>query len=109
MVLQSDPKLVAQQVKEEEMPLTIICDPDQKIYKAFEIKPAKSKLGLVSTKTLKKMKLSKKMGYTHGEYEGEELQLPAVFIADKDKKITFAHYGKSAGDVPEPQDLLRKI
>lgn len=109
VVLQSDPSLIAEQTKKEEVPFVIICDPEQKLYKEFAIEPAKSKLGLVSKQTLKKMKESKKLGFVHGAYEGNELQLPAVFLADKEKTITFAHYGKSAGDVLEPQELLAKI
>lgn len=109
IVLQSEPETIGYQTNKEDIPFTIICDPQQKLYKAFDIQPAKNKLGLVSLKTLQKMRQSKKMGLVHGAYEGEELQLPAVFLTGKDKIITYAHYGKSAGDLPEIDSLLMQL
>ena len=37
VVLQSDPALVAGEMKEGDLPFDIICDPDQKLYKEFEM------------------------------------------------------------------------
>lgn len=109
IVLQSEPETIGYQTSKEDIPFTIICDPKRKLYDAFAIRPAKSKLGLISLKTIQKMSQSKKMGFIHGAYEGDELQLPAVFLAGRDKIITFAHYGKSAGDIPEIDTLLMQL
>lgn len=103
VVLQSDPGKIAAQQGPQALPFDIICDPEQKLYKQFDIRPAKSKLGMVSLKTIGK--LGKAKAFTHGEYEGDELQLPAVFVVTPDLKLTHVHYGTSAGDVPSPEEL----
>lgn len=105
VVLQSDPALIAGQMQEGDLPFDIICDPDQKLYKDFEINPAKSKLGMVDFKTIGKMKQAKSAGLEHGKYEGDELQLPAVFVVDRERNITHAHYGKKVSDVPDAGTL----
>lgn len=105
VVLQSDPALIAGEMKEGDLPFDIICDPDQKLYRMFEIQPAKSKLGMVDFKTLGKMKEASSAGLKHGAYEGDELQLPAVFVVDRERKITRAHYGKKVSDVPDADTL----
>ena len=38
-------------------------------------------------------------GFSHGRYEGEELQLPAAFILQPDLTVTYAHYAKVIDDV----------
>ena len=103
VVLQSDPGKIAAQQGPDDLPFDIICDPEQKLYKQFDIRPAKSKLGMVSLKTIGK--LGKAKAFTHGEYEGDELQLPAVFVVKPDLTLTHVHYGTSAGDVPDPEEL----
>ena len=40
VVLQSDPVKLAAQVKPGDLPFDIICDPDQKLYQQFDIRPA---------------------------------------------------------------------
>ena len=42
---------------------------------------------------------------THGEYEGDELQLPASFVMDQDCRLLYVHYGKTAADLPDPAQL----
>ncbi len=48
-------------------------------------------------------------GYTHGEFEGNELQLPAAFVADSQGRLLWAHYGVSAGDVPGADQLAKLL
>lgn len=104
VVLQSDPAKIAAQQKPDDLPFDIICDPEQKLYKQFDIKPASSKLKMADLKTIKKLSKAKS-AFEHGEYEGDELQLPAVFVVDPELDLTYVHYGKSAGDVPTPDEL----
>lgn len=106
VVLQSDPEKLAVQTKPEDFPFEIICDPEQKLYKQLEIPAAKSMLKMADTKTFGKMVSAKASGFKHGEYEGEELQLPAVFIMDQKRFLSYVHYGKSAGDVPDVKELI---
>lgn len=109
VVLQSDPALLAGQLKREDLPFDIICDPDQTLYKQFEIKPAESKLKLADPGTVLKIGKAKAAGFEHGANEGDELQLPAVFVLDSARQITYAHYGVSAGDVPSPEQLAERL
>ena len=48
-------------------------------------------------------------GYKHGAYEGNELQLPASFVVDRERRISYAHYGKSAGDTPDVRSLAELL
>ena len=105
VVLQSDPAGLAQQLPEGSLPFAIVCDPDQQLYKQFEIGAASGKGELVGGNTLIKVVRAKAAGFQHGAYEGEELQLPAVFVVDSDRSVLYAHYGKNAADLPDPAEL----
>ena len=105
VVLQSDPDALADQLKEHPLPYPIVCDPEQKLYKQFEIRPAASKLGMADPKTVAKIMRARKEGLQHGAYEGEELQLPACFVVDREMNLTYVHDGKSAADVPNAGEL----
>ncbi len=105
VVLQSKPSVIAGQVHPGDLPFDIVCDPDQALYRQFDIAPAKNKLGLADPGTVAKIAKAKAAGFQHGESEGEELQLPAVFVLDGDRRVVYAHYGASAGDVPTPEEL----
>ncbi len=51
VVLQSDPMKLAAQVKPGDLPFDIICDPDQKLYQQFDIRPAPTQEGATQEKT----------------------------------------------------------
>jgi hypothetical protein len=42
----------------------------------------------------------------HGAFEGNELQLPAAFIIDKDKKFTYVNYGEHPADTASTDSIL---
>lgn len=112
VVLQSEPKLVNDDAPQGVFPFEIACDPTQKVYKQFEIEPAKSKLSLVGGgvfKALKKMKAAKSFGFTHGEFEGNEQQLPAMVLVNADNTIEFVHYAKNIADLSSVDEMLAKI
>jgi peroxiredoxin len=112
VVLQSAPELIERETSQDPFPFTIICDPRQELYRRFEIKPASSKLAMAGGKTLKKLSLLKKYAFVHGEYEGEELQLPACFVLDQSFTVRYARYAKNLADIPSPDELtaiLRNI
>jgi peroxiredoxin len=58
---------------------------------------------------MEKIEKSKARGYVHGEYEGEELQLPAVFIVDKDLKVIYSKYAKDLSDIPDIDEVISVI
>ncbi len=110
LVLQSDPQKIAAQIGPDTFPYEIICDPEQALYKMLEIAPAKSMAALGGDlKTVAKIGKATAAGFKHGEYEGEELQLPAVFVMTPDLTLTYAHYGKTAGDIPGPKELAELL
>ena len=105
VVLQSDPKLLAETITPETFPFDILCDPQMALYQQLSIEPAASMLKMMSLSVVKKVIRSAKSGFKHGQYEGHEQQLPAAFILDRTRKILFAHYGKDAADVPTAEAL----
>ena len=106
VVLQSDPGLLAEQIGPETFPYTIVCDPEQKLYRMLSIDPAVSMLKMMSLSAVKKGISAVRKGYKHGAYEGNEQQLPAAFILTPDGTVTYAHYGKDAADVPSSDQLI---
>lgn len=109
VVLQSDPKKLAEQLKPGDLPFDIVCDPTQGLYKEFDIAPAESQIKMADAATVGKVAKATLAGFKHGEYEGNELQLPAVFVVDPERNVTYAHYGKSVSDVPTPEELAELL
>lgn len=109
VVLQSDPAALAGQLTPDSLPFGIICDPEQALYRQFGIAPAPSKAKMAGAGTLVKIARATAAGYKHGAYEGDELQLPAVFVVDRDLKLEYVHYGKTVDDVPSPRELAQII
>ncbi len=104
--LQSTEENAKERLREMGVKFTVVLDPEQKIYQLYDVTPAKSKLGMLSFKALKEIRQVKKLGLEHGEYEGNELQLPATFILDKKAIVKYAHYGKSVSDMPNNKELM---
>ena len=109
VVLQSKPELIAEKQKPGDLPFDIICDPEQKLYRQLEIAPASSKMAMASLGLIKKMSEAKKEGLTHGEYEGDELQLPALFLLDGTGRVEYAHYAKNLTDMASHDEMLAML
>ena len=109
VVLQSEPETIRGENAENPYPFTVICDPQCQIYKDWGIAPASSKAELVSPGTLAKIAKAKMAGYTHGKYEGEELQLPALFILAPDMRIEYVKYAKNLGDLPDAAGIAKLL
>lgn len=106
VVLQSDPAGIAESMGgQNAFPFDIICDPEQKLYRLFDIAPARSQADMLGPEAMMKMGKAKMMGIEHGAYEGNEQQLPACFIVEPGLKVNWAHYGQNAGDSPDPDTL----
>lgn len=99
----------AEKLKDSAFAYDIICDPSMALYKELEIVAAPSVDVLIGGKTMEKIEKSKARGYVHGEYEGEELQLPAVFIVDKDLKVIYSRYAKDLSDLPDMDEVCSVI
>ncbi len=109
VVLQSDPAALAAQLAPDSLPFHLVCDPDQRLYRQFDIAPAPSQAKMAGAKTLLKLAKVSAAGYKHGAYEGDELQLPAAFILDRDRKLEYVRYGKTVDDVPTPKELAQLL
>ena len=110
VVLQSPAERVNNETEEFKLPFEIICDPDQVLYKSLELPVAKDKDELHdfgSKAWEEKTAIIKASGLTHGEYEGEELQLPATFILDYELSILDVHYGKFSSDNYDTDQLVK--
>ncbi len=113
LVLQSSREIMASQTTEENPPFQIICDPDMKLYELYDVKAGQSKEDLIDkndeaamAKLAKKREKAAAHGLTHGEYEGNEYQLPAVFLLDKEGMVKHAHYAKAITDMPDVDQML---
>lgn len=110
VVLQSDPGRLAEELKTPEaLPFPLICDPEGKLYRQFSIEPASSKARLAGAKVLAKIAKATAAGFRHGAYEGDELQLPAAFVLGPERRLTYVRYAKSAGDMPEIDELAELL
>lgn len=107
VVLQSDPGKLAVQLEGQNLPFEIICDPREEIYKELEIAPAETLEAAIDEATQEKMAQMRNsgLGLTHGEYEGNEEQLPATFVVDRDLTVLYADYPTTIGAVPSAAEL----
>ena len=100
VVLQSRPESVTSLVSEKEAPFVPICDSQGALFALYGV----DRGGLhqyLAPSVLKKALAAMARGYRHGKREGRELQLPAVFVIQGDRRIRLAHYGKNIDDLPD--------
>ena len=108
LVLQSAPETLRQQTLAKEVPFHLISDPQQEVYHLYDVKPAASMLKMLrlNGKLLKKASALMKRKLKHGAYEGNEQQLPALFILDGNRTVLHAHYAAHLSDMPDVEELL---
>lgn len=115
VVMQGEAEVVREEFKENPLPFDIICDTQQEIYKTLQIEATETIEELRPTseediaKSAAKREKITAAGFTHGKYEGNEHQLPAMFITNGDSEVLFAHYAKNIADMPEVDDVLNLL
>lgn len=109
VVLQSDPDKLQREITKGHFPYLVICDPEKKLYKALDIKPSSSMEEMIEAASKEKMLKVRDSGLEHGDYEGEEMQLPAFFVVDKDLNVLHSHYGKAITDMPEVDEIVEAL
>ncbi|MDR2103724.1 MAG: redoxin domain-containing protein [Treponema sp.] len=115
VVLQSLSENVRADLAGDEAPYEIICDPEQAIYRRFSIDPAPDKESRQPRDPREIEKLKQKIekikagGFVHGKYEGDENQLPAMFIVEPGGKVLYAHYAKNSIDMPTVDEVLAQL
>lgn len=105
VVLQSDADRLRTEVEKEPFPFSIICDPQKSLYDEFAVWPAVNATELMGPGLMEKVQAAAEAGLVHGAYEGDELQLPAAFVLDKDLRIRWMHYGNGLGDTPSVEKM----
>ena len=114
VVMQSDREHVVSDLNSTgtELPFEIICDSDQKIYDLLcieAVQSAEELLGERAEDLKEKGAAARAIGFVHGDYEGNELQLPAMFIVGEDGTVCYAHYAENIMDMPGIDEVLHML
>lgn len=107
MVLQSAPEVITAHEKKENIPFTFICDPHHRLYRLFGVEPAETLELAVNESVKAKVEEAIIEGMVNYENNGDEIvtQLPACFIIEPNKVVSYVHYGQDAGDLPSVDEL----
>ena len=116
VVLQSKPEILAQGIDEQGIPFTLISDPEQKLYPLYNVQAVDGyeamQAGITpegGAKFAAKMERGKAAGLAHGEYEGNEYQLPGYFLIDSEMNLLKDHRAKNMADMPVGVEYLDLI
>jgi len=106
IVLQTDPFIIRERIKKNDLPFTIICDPEHKIYKLYGVKSSNKKV--INQNYIDKLNEAKKKGFIKIPNNNKEIktQLPASFIINSRKEIEHVKYGSDSGDILSIDKLL---
>lgn len=105
VVLQSEPETISSQIKKGDLPFEIICDPQQELYQKLEIEAAESMAAMADVKAMVKLAKAAACGIKHGKYEGNEQQLPAAFVMDRERNLSYVRYARTLSDMPDVEEL----
>lgn len=115
-VLQSSPEILQKGIDERGIPFKLISDPEQKLYPLYEVRAAEGYEGMrkgmteeLAKRFAEKAERGKSYGYTHGEYEGNEFQLPAYFLIDSEMNLLKEHRADNMADMPMGREYLELI
>ena len=114
VVMQSRPEMVNAAIEGEDLPEEFICDFTEDLYTKLAIPVMKPGEGReMSEEAARRFAVKRagvqSRGYKHGEYEGNEGQLPAFFDVDGDMTVREAHYATYITDIPTVEEMLEKI
>mgnify|MGYP003307605443 CR=1 FL=1 len=113
VVMQSKPEIVLRDMNGQTLPFHLVCDPTESLYKELEIGSFDpNNRGEMNEAEQARMAVKiqgmKENGYEHGDYEGNEQQLPAFFAVDGEMNVLEAHYARNLGDMPFAKEVLEK-
>lgn len=113
-VMQSDREHVQNDLKatNTSLPFSIICDPEMKIYDLLSVEPASSMEELAGGRKedlQKKAAAARELGFSHGDYEGNEQQLPALFIVNDKGIVEYARYAENIMDMPSVSEVIEML
>ncbi len=105
IVLQSTPESVREALGEENpYPFEIICDPTQSLYKRFEVFPA-GMMEMMAMGGLKQMMMDMAGNPNPVKPEGNQAQLPALFMIDEEGNICHAEYPATMTGLPGVDEM----
>lgn len=116
VVLQSKPEILQKGIDAQGIPFPLISDPEQKLYGLYNVPAAEGYEGMrggmtaeAGEKFAAKMARAKEAGLAHGEYEGNEFQLPGYFIIDSEMNLLKEHRAQNMADMPMGAEYLELI
>lgn len=110
LVLQSTAETIRNQ--SQDFPFDVACDPEGKLYELYGVKSASSALKMINPldkKLWKKAALLLKHKLKHGDYEGNEQQLPALFLLDKKMNLLHSHLANSISDMLSIDEMIQLL
>ncbi len=114
-VMQSDRAHIEKDLKATGavLPFEIICDPEEKLYRQLEILPGDPDGPAlpedILARLIEKVKAAAAEGFEHGDYEGNEQQLPAMFILDGEGTAVYVKYAQDPMDMPTVDEVLEML
>jgi len=114
VVMQSKPEIVLRDMGGQALPYHLVCDPTESLYKELDIGSwDPDNRGEMNEEEAAKMAFKRegmaKYGFVHGDYEGNEQQLPAFFAVDENMVVTKAHYARNIADMPLAPEVLETV
>ncbi len=108
LIIQSSQETIKKIAEAKNWPFHIVCDPKAEIYEKYNIHEGNI-LQFLHPSGLPKVIKSLTYGHRHGKFEGKEMQLPGIFVLDKDNQVCFAHYGSHISDIPSYEKVAENI
>ena len=102
------PKESEEFLEKFELPFTMICDPERKLYEAYGLKRMGA-LGFLSPSLALKGLSAVAGGNLVGLPEGDVKQLAGVFIIDISGQIRYRHLSADPADFPPAEDVLTAL
>lgn len=94
--------------REHAVPFEMVCDPERKVYQAFDLEQM-APLGFLSPSVALKGVMAMAKGHGIGVPVGDVRQLPGVFIIDSKGTIVFSHFAADPADHPAPEEILAAL
>ncbi len=111
LVLQSRVETLRSQTLVKEIPFDVACDPEGRLYELYGVEAAATmgKMLKPNKQLFRKAGQLLRRKLKHGAYEGNEQQLPALFLLDKEGKVRYARYAQSISDLPDAEEMLKLL
>lgn len=108
VVIQSSIESIEAYNSVQKINFRFVSDSSSQIYKRYLVTKGNI-FQFLHPNSIPKVFKSLKSGFRHGKFEGEETQLPAVFIVNENHIINYSYYGSYISDLPTIDEILQKI